>query len=308
MGAKGSQRLMVPQRYLRISEATNRLAAGMWGNLPRPPAVHEMKRLFRTPYLSAEPRLVDLPHPALGQERTPTFGPRREEAGRRLRMAVLHGELPMFVLTSNGEATAVPVAFIKKLITSRGGLTDHPIRVSLSAARAAGVEERFLAVLRSGVFVVTVAEFDVWYRLERAKRKWSSQRMDVWYRLEMRKRPIPWRPTKQSERLRNKILSLVRDGAWRNTKSPDHTGKHGIAALHRILVDAKDIAVPSSDTLNRLVDRMWKETGDAALRKAPRRRRGTSRQANNAKLHAEIRKNRPAPFGQKTRSNKDLDC
>ena len=185
--------------FLRLSDATNRLADGMWGGLRRPEPVKESKDI--------ENKL------SVG------FGPWREEAGWHIRAAAVKAELVVYVIArpqdrskdSNPtepspkqiEPVALPVNLLKRLITSRSGLPDHPIRPTLKTAEG---NENLFALLARGLLVVCARDFDIWYRSERAKGKWASQRS----KSEVRN----GRPTKQTEGLRNAILALVRDLKW----------------------------------------------------------------------------------------------
>jgi hypothetical protein len=73
----------------------------------------------------------------------------------------------------------------------------------------------------------------------------------------------PGRPTKQTESLKSAVLTLVCDGAW--------SAKDGIVKLRRLLVERGEPKnVPSIDTLERLVYRLYLETGDLAFRREPR--------------------------------------
>jgi hypothetical protein len=242
---------LTPKGHLPLSSATNRLADGMWGGLPRPEPVVAFKQ---------------------GQQKLPVgFGPWREKAASRLRAAAVGGELEVYVvakpqgrskirkLTGRAreeiEPVVVPVGVLNRLMTSRGGLPDHAIRTSI---KIAGGDERLMALLTTGLLVVRTKNFEAWYRSERAKGKWPSQRS--------RKTASEGRPTRQTEALRNAVLGLVHDLKW--------NGEAGIAELRRLLV-ASGRPAPSSDTLARLVDQMHRETGEAGLRRiarAPRRR------------------------------------
>src|SRR5260221_9211147 len=102
--------------------------------------------------------------------------------------------------------------------------------------------------LTSGFLVVRANDFDAWYRSERAKCKWPSQRHS--------QRSSIGRPSTQSDAVRNGGIGLVRDGKW--------TAKDGIAMVRRLLVeDSSASEVPSPDTLARLVDRLHWETGES---------------------------------------------
>src|SRR6266478_6982950 len=112
--------------------------------------------------------------------------------------------------------------------------------------------------LTSGFLVVRANDFDAWYRSERAKCKWPSQRHS--------QRSSIGRPSTQSDAVRNGVIGLVRDGKW--------TAKDGIAMVRRLLVeDSSASEVPSPDTLARLVDRLHWETGESEFFRAKRARR-----------------------------------
>jgi hypothetical protein len=237
---------VTPQGHLRLSCATNRLADGMWGGLPRPEPVVTLKQ---------------------GQQKLSVgFGPWREQAAECLRTAAIEGELVVYVVatpqvlsenhipTEQVEPVVVPVAVLKRLMIVRGGLPDHPIRPSI---RTTGGDESLLALLITGLLVVRTNDFEAWYRSEQAKGRWASQRS--------RKKSPEGRPTKQTDALRNAVLGLVRDLKW--------DGKAGISALHRLLIADGRSDVPSPDTLARLVDQMHTETGEAGLRRIARARR-----------------------------------
>jgi hypothetical protein len=238
----------LPEGYLPLSHATNRLADGMWGGLPRPEPVVAIKEIEKKLRVG--------------------FGPWRERAGQCVTAAAIKGELAVYVVAKPRarskerkpsqaiEPTVVPVGVLKRLMLSRGGLPDHAIRPSI---RTAGGDEGLLALLITGLLVVRTNDFEVWYRSEHAKGNWPSQRS--------RKKAPEGRPTKQTEALRNAVLGLVRELTW--------DGKAGITKLHRLLVASGRSEIPSPDTLARLVDQMHRETGEAELRRiirAPRRR------------------------------------
>jgi len=236
---------LVPEGYLRLSSATNRLADGMWGGLPRPDPVVSIKQ--------SQKKL------SVG------FGPWREQAAERLTAAATDGEVLVYVVAKPQdrskrrpqveiEPVVVPVGVLNRLITSRGGLPDHAIRPSI---RTAGGDESLLASLTTGLLVVRTNDFEAWYRSEQAKGRWASQRS--------RKKRLEGRPTKQTQALRNAVLGLVHDGKW--------NGEAGVTVLHRLLVASGRSEVPSPDTLARLVDKMHSETGEAGLRRISRARR-----------------------------------
>jgi hypothetical protein len=234
-----------------ISDAISRLADGMWGGLRRPAAVGAIKK--------------SSPKVSIG------FGPQREEAGRRIRAAATNAKLVVYVAPNRQvraksrsqvchppgliEPTVVPISVVKRLITtSRGSLPDQPIRPSLKATED---NQKLLALLISGLLAIRMSDFDVWYRSERHKGKWPSQRSML--------KSHNGRPTKQTEALSGAILALVYAGTW--------NGKASFTKLHQLLVDSGRPDVPSPDTLVRLVDQLHRETGNAALFRIARARR-----------------------------------
>jgi hypothetical protein len=244
----------VPEEFLLFSDALNRLSDGMWGGLQRPLPVEKIKRAYKRESVG--------------------FANWRERSGEQLTKSALNGAPTIYVFASpqvpskkHGIAQAspsaaepvivpIPVKVLSRLPLSHGSLPDRPIRPSIKTTDG---DEKLFALLRNGVLVVRETEFDDWYRSERAKGAWSSQRSS---------RPKPrsgGRPSKQTEGLRTAILARVREGAW--------NGLEPITELHLLLVKSRRSDVPSCDTLARLVDRMHDETGEPELRRFRRSRR-----------------------------------
>ena len=229
---------IMSKTYLPFSDAVVRLDAGMWGGFKR-----------ADPVTAAKSYKAD-------NKKTIGFGPRRDYAGQRLTKAALNGELRIYVANESEagelfEHTIVPVEILKRLITVRETLPDHPIRLS----RKIAIENaKLFALLRTGVLVVDETEFKAWYRSGWGKHKWPSQRSSLKARR--------GRPTKQSDALRNAILTIVKGGRWHR--------KDGIRKLGTLLAD---VHTPSDDTLERLVIEMSRETGNQALWRKPRKRR-----------------------------------
>jgi hypothetical protein len=121
----------------------------------------------------------------------------------------------------------------------------------------AGGDEALYWLLKAGVLVVEVAEFHAWYHSERERGKWPSQRS--------RAKPRQGRATKQTDALRNSVLAMVHDGKW-NAETDT------IAELGKLLGGPRKIDVPSVDTLARLVDNLFKETGEPGLHRKLRSR------------------------------------
>jgi hypothetical protein len=231
-------RYHVPPGFLFFSEATNRLAAGMWGGLPQPIPIRQTKQTNiadRYPWR----RL------SLG------FGPWQEQARKRLTRAAMDGELPVYVMTENSEPVVVSTGVLAILPKSRGGLGDVSPRVPLKIAHES---EALFRKLTTGYLVVRETDFSAWYEAEHAHGRWESQRS--------RKKIHGGRPPKQTPSLENTILRLVRDEEWR-ADAP-------ISILYRILVE-KSFDPPSPDTLARLIDRLHLKTGEPRLYRSKRR-------------------------------------
>jgi hypothetical protein len=238
-----------PEGYLRLSDAGGLLAAGMWGGLPRPAPLQSIKRKF--------------------EKLSVGFGPWQEKAGQRLRSAAVQGKLPIYVaaerqVASSASVTApsssgttnpvaVSASVVRQLVTTRGSLPDHPIRPSVKTVAG---DMKLLRLLTLGVLLVRASEFGRWYRSERAKGKWRSQ--------QSRSTAAVGRPAKQSGRMRNAIIALVRDGTW--------SSEGGIAKLHRVLCESGRYDVPSPDTLARVVDELHQETGEPEYFRSKRSR------------------------------------
>lgn len=230
----------IPDGFLSVSEAVSVLARGMWGGLRRPDPVRQLKRYKQ--YRNA----------SVG------FGPWKEEAARRFKTAAIEGNVQVYVFTktnrsaSDVETVPVPLSIevLKRLIAPRGGVTDHAVRPSL---KTAGGDAKLLALLVRGILLVSKKEVDDWYRSQRSKRRWASQRLT--------KRRGGGRPSLQTEALRGAVLSIMRES------------KLSMAELRRRLAAAGHTGVPSSDTLDRLVDQLYRETGEENLRRIKRLRR-----------------------------------
>jgi len=235
-----------PNGYLRLSDAVDRLAAGMRGGLRRPVLLQTVKQTAKRASIG--------------------FGPWREHAARCFRAAALNGEPAIYVVAGSKhrdlrrraratiEAMVVPTSVLKRLITSREGLPDHAIRPTIKSAEE---DEKLCALLVRGLLVVRESDFDGWYRSQRRKGKWASQRS--------KSKIGDGRPTKRTEALRNAILALVHDGAW--------SGKTSFTKLRRVLVTSGHSDVPSVDTLERVVRDLHRETGEPELLRIPRVRR-----------------------------------
>jgi hypothetical protein len=222
---------------LRFSEAVALLAQGIWGGLKRPAPVVEVKKLYK------------------GQGSV-TFGPWKEKAGARLTLAAVDEQIPVYVFgrpqAERGDRrpklTRVPGAVLRRLIKSRGCLPDH----SHAPMKAVAGNGELYRALNTGLLVVRKREFDAWYRRERQKGGWHSQRSKL---------KKEGRPSQQTDALRNAVAAHM----------PDDTIT--IAELRRRLVTSGRTNVPSEDTLARVVDRLYRETGDVKFRRPKRARR-----------------------------------
>jgi hypothetical protein len=228
----------VPTGYILISKATRLLEMGIWGGLPRPIALTDLKNVLTK---QGEDKL------SVG------FGPWRQRAGESITRAAVEGKLRVYVTYESQQPVSVPPNVLGRLGTSRGYLRDKAIRLSLKACER---DERLFMLLKTGHLVIKKDEFQNWYQTEYKKGKWASQRS--------RLKPRIGRPTKQSSELRTAILALVNEGAW--------NARASIKQLKRLLVRRGHDAT-SGDTLARLVDELHGETGDVRLRRAKRVRR-----------------------------------
>jgi hypothetical protein len=131
---------------------------------------------------------------------------------------------------------------LKRLIGWRNAIPDHVIRPTL---KTAGNNVQLLVLLTVGILVVQEEEFKRWYKLERARYKWPSQRSST--------RPKRGRPAKR-DAVRSNVIALVQKGIW--------CASDGIPKLRRLLLTNDGHYIPSVDSLRRLVDQMHAETGE----------------------------------------------
>ena len=225
----------VPPGCLRVSAAVTRLEEGMFAGMSRPLQVDALKKRY--------------PRDSIG------FGPQREKAAETLSRAALTGKLTIYVACGDQRLRPVPVAVLERLIRARGGLPDHVIRAPVSLLRHRLVDEPTFDALSSGLLILKVSEFDSWYRKEKRKGKWVSQRQ--------RKSPRVGRPSKQMLALRNAVKATVNSGDW--------SGAGKVSDLRRKLV-ARGTEIGSESTLGRLVDALFVETGDELYRRRQRRK------------------------------------
>jgi hypothetical protein len=238
---------------IRFSDAVAVLSNGMWGGLPRPDPVVTAKKICKKARIG--------------------FGPWRELAGQRLTAAALNGELTVYTILASAvpherrrktgkettptiatEPVALPLNVLKRLITTRGTIPDHVIRVSLKTVDR---DAKLLEAIIKGDFVIREGEFEEWYYSERQKGKWPSQQTSS--------RTRNGRPPKQANAARCRILELVNANTWKR--------HNGLPRLYRLLTACGDVDVPSPDTLDRAVKQLYRETGHPNLRQIRHHRR-----------------------------------
>jgi hypothetical protein len=235
----------LPNGYILFSEAIRRLAIRMWGALPPPNELQNVKNMFKE---------------AGESNARIEWGRWREKAAGRLTQAALKAKLAVYVTHQDQDTptySIVPSNVLRQLIASRGSLPDHAIRPSIKACDG---NESLFVLLKTGCLVVAETEFSAWLQTEHRKGRWPSQRS--------RKKAVVGAPGKQTEALRNAILARVRKGVWSGDKS--------IVGLRQLLIDSARDDVPSADTLARLVDELHDETGEPGLSRVKRVRRKRS--------------------------------
>ena len=164
-----------------------------------------------------------------------------KSAQQLLREAALIGKLPVYAKRcSDPAALLVPPDVIARLMTVRGGLPDHPIRPTM---KATGGDEGLLRVLQTGTLLVRQNELASWYKAERRRNRWPSQHG--------KKKRGAGRPTKMTAALRSAVTNALRE-----------RGQVSVAELHRTLLASGRSDIPSIDTLERLLNQLYRETGD----------------------------------------------
>jgi hypothetical protein len=153
--------LIIPDGFLPFSDAVNRLAQGIWGGFRRPIPVQRLKQIYKKVFMR--------------------YGPWKEEAAHRLRAAAVKGRLPVYVFASlkgpSGDShqklVMIPENVLGQLITVRGSFPDHAIRPTTKTVCG---DEALLVLLTKGLLLVRETYFDSWYKLDRARGRWPSQR------------------------------------------------------------------------------------------------------------------------------------
>jgi hypothetical protein len=220
---------------LLISEAVSRLESGMFGGVKHPELVLKVKE--------QEPALD------VGS------GPRREDASRAIYKAIMDEKLAVYVLQHSSEKQSesapleVPKALLQQMIRARGGLPDYAIRPeTLSYQRTTG---RLESALRQSALYLQVEQFDAWYKKNRKKRVWRSQRSS--------NKPRIGRP-KEDARAINLVIDLVNSRVW-------SAQNNSVAELVRLLVEKGEKL--SRQTVKRVLEHLYKETGECEYRKTP---------------------------------------
>lgn len=230
-------------KWLLISEAVARLEAGMYGSFNRSEQVKRVKE--RVPRLSVG------------------WGPQREHAAKLIDEAISTGDLPVYVLADSAvdeaarESRQIPLEILTKMPRRRGGLPDHPIRPEGVLDKTAARKEFLAALLRSALYLPRDV-FDAWYERTRSKRNWPSQRSS--------KRPRTGRPSKQTDVLRHRIIALVNEGQW-------SAQQNSLASLIRLLKAKGE--TPSRQTIERILEQLYREKGDDRYRTGKRAKRTT---------------------------------
>jgi hypothetical protein len=231
--SQGAESTTSDEQLLPLSRAVALLTKGMFGGFRQTKPVHKIKLDF--------------------QKAPVSFGPWKEYAQQRVRVAAVTGKLRVYAKCCSDPAPLlVPPDVIARLMIVRGGLPDHPIRPTL---KIAGGNERLLRVLQTGMLLVRESEFASWYKAERRRNRWPSQHSS-------RKKRGAGRPTKTTAALRSAVADALREG-----------GHISVAEPRRILIASGRSDVASVDTLERLVDQLHRETGDPHFFRAKRRPR-----------------------------------
>ena len=227
---------------LLISKAVAQLKAGLYGGLPEPKFIADIKKNVA----KGEQR------PSIG------WGAQKEEAVEQIYKAIMQCELSVFVLPDLAEGEAqraplqVPQSVLEKMKLTRGGLPDCAIEPMRIFARDQIAPELSTALSRSKLYLQR-KEFKAWYEKARKNGNWPSQRSS-------QKKPMG-RPSKQID-LRIPISDMVNSGRW-------SAAQHFVADLIRLLKSAG--RKESRQTVERTVARLHRETGDPRYCVDPRK-------------------------------------
>jgi hypothetical protein len=196
----------VETQFLLISEAVARLEAGMFGGaVKRPEPVKAAKKIY--------------PQASIG------WGPHMEKAASAIHAAILKGSLGLHVYTRpTAEGVShtlhLPIDVLTRLLKVHGGLPDHAIRPSASLFRDASVTPELFAALSSSGMYMHRREFEAWYKKQKSRDRWPSQRAST--------KPRTGRPPKQTDELFTSIRARVAENSW--------SAADGIAKLVKLLV------------------------------------------------------------------------
>src|ERR1700716_2165317 len=135
----------------------------------------------------------------------------------------------------------------------RALMPDHAIRPPANLLRNTSIDSEVFVALFSSAMFLQVSEFQAWYRRQKGRRRWPSQRES--------KKPPTGRPSKQDDQLLTSIRARVVEEKW---SAPD-----GIAKLVRLLATN---GAPNRNLVRRAVQQLHEETGVLAYRVVPRKR------------------------------------
>jgi hypothetical protein len=246
----GTEEKQAPDGYLSLREIENSLDRRMWARIGRAALVEQVRRDAKQT-----------------NKRRIGFGARRDRVAASLQAAFFAGKLTLYVAADESrfrerfkqvpswakEPMPVPKELLGHVFV-KGRLSGTlAIRPSRKLIR----NDQLFALLNCGHLVVRESDYKRWGRSEHRKRRWPSQNTS-------HVRPVG-RPKKLNIRLRNAILEFTREQVWNGKQ-------HSIAKLHRLLQE-KGSDVPSDDTLVRVVDELFAETGEPGLRRRHRVRR-----------------------------------
>lgn len=172
--------------------------------------------------------------------------------------AIMSSELSANVFIPSGmngrdRSLQVPVEVLGRLIRVSDGLPDHAIRPPVALLRDGLVTSELFAALCNSAMYLKQSEFNAWYIKQKSRGRWPSQRKS--------KRPRIGRPSKQTDELRTSVIARVEEGSWSATRP--------VAELERLLASK---GAPKRNTLKRVIDQIFRETGDHRYRIMPRKR------------------------------------
>lgn len=202
------------------------------------------------------------------------FAPRRKSVSKSLNKAFLAGNLALCVMADKAAFrerykqvptwAEKPIPLPTELLGCIFVGDDHgriPATFAIRPSRKLAGSDRLFAVLNCPhQLVVREVDFRRWLRSERRKGRWPSQGRAY---ATPKRNPVG-RPRKLNPALKVAILSAGQENTW--------NGARPISELHRFLV-SRGVNVPSVDTLARLVDALFAETGEPWLRRRRRVRR-----------------------------------